>query len=89
MSKKKKHQKVSSLPVPSAEGISGRGKKAIGVGLGVLVLGYIVLSMTDTMGRNWASLLSPFLILGGYAIVGIGIFLPETSESDAPSSDPS
>lgn len=33
--------------------------------------------MTDPMGQNWASNLSPFLILGGYALIGLGIVLKD------------
>ena len=54
-------------------GISTRGWKVIGAGIGVVVLGFIVLSFTDPGGQNWASTLSPFLILGGYAAVAVGI----------------
>lgn len=89
--KKKRKQPISAGPPPQAspeESISGRGKKAIGIGLGILVLGFIVLSRTDPMGRNWASTLSPFLILGGYAVIGIGIFLPDEASVSEPSSPP-
>jgi hypothetical protein len=29
------------------------------------------------MGQNWASLVSPFLLVAGYAVIGIGIILPQ------------
>ena len=45
----------------------------IGAGIGVVFLGFIVLSLTDPSGQNWASTLSPFLILGGYGTVAAGI----------------
>ncbi|MBI4376546.1 MAG: hypothetical protein HY549_08860 [Elusimicrobia bacterium] len=32
-----------------------------------------LLSLTDSMGRNWASHVCPFLILGGYFLVGFGL----------------
>ncbi|MFH1283512.1 MAG: hypothetical protein ABII27_07595 [bacterium] len=58
-------------------GISKRGKRTIGIGIGVLILGFIILTQTDPAGQNWASHLSPFLIIGGYVIIGIGIVLPD------------
>ncbi|MBI5210762.1 MAG: hypothetical protein HY927_12400 [Elusimicrobia bacterium] len=86
MAKKPKRANVpqSSAEQPgSTEGITGPGKTAIGIGIGILVLGFFVLSFADPMGRNWAAHLSPFLILGGYALVGAGIFLPESNPSAA------
>lgn len=69
--------------VPSKlKGISLRGWKVIGLGVGIAALGYFVLTFTDPAGQNWASNLCPFLILGGYATVGVGILLPETSSAD-------
>jgi hypothetical protein len=86
---KKVEEKGGGLPLPT-ETISGRGKKTIAAGIGVLVLGFIVLSLTDAHGRNWASVLSPFLILGGYAVIAAGIFVPSESEAAvaAPAASP-
>ena len=63
--------------VRTFRGISNRGWKVIGSGIGIVVIGFIVLSYTDPAGQNWASNLSPFLILGGYATIAVGIILPE------------
>ena len=68
--------------------ISARGWKTIAGGAAVAALGFIVLSFTDPAGRNWASNLCPFLILGGYAIMGTGILLPGKNESDSQSAPP-
>lgn len=76
-SKKDRAQPLPASPPAAADGISSAGKKVIGAGAALLVLGFIVLSFTDPMGRNWASHLSPFLILGGYAVIAAGIFVPE------------
>jgi hypothetical protein len=93
MAKKNRGPKVSKEPQAQQqapiEPISSKGKKVIGMGVGILVLGFIVLCFTDPMGRNWASLLSPFLIVGGYVLVGIGIFLPENLPTSGQSQDPS
>ena len=83
---KKQRQEEVQIQVPSiaAEGggetFSSRGKKTIGVGIGLLVLGFILLRFTDPAGRNWASTLSPFIILGAYGVIAFGIFLPGSEE---------
>jgi hypothetical protein len=64
------------------ERLSARGKKTIGGGIAVLALGFYVLTLTDPSGRNWASTLSPLLILGAYAIIAFGIFLPDPAEAE-------
>lgn len=69
----------------SPEPISPFGKKVILGGVGVILLGFFVLSLADPMGRNWAARLAPFLILGGYALVGLGIFMPDSGQSQDPS----
>ena len=88
MGKKNKQHKPQAradrATLAPVEGISGRGKKVIAIGVATLVLGFIVLSRTDAMGRNWASHLSPFLILGAYVLIGAGIFLPEACQPSAP-----
>lgn len=78
----KKNRSLREQPVPAAvssEAISSRGKKVIAIGVGILAAGFILITYTDPMGRNWASVLAPFLIVGGYIAVGIGIFLPDSS----------
>ncbi|MFH1723217.1 MAG: hypothetical protein ABII00_01210 [Elusimicrobiota bacterium] len=67
----------------SEETITSRGKKTIAAGIALLVVGFFVLTLTDPEGRNWASQLSPLLILGAYAVIAVGIFLPE-SDAVAP-----
>ena len=64
------------------EGVSKRGWKVIGCGIGIVTVGFYVLSLTDPAGQNWASNLSPFLLLGGYATIAVGIVLPEKKEND-------
>lgn len=77
MAKNKKtfKEKVPAPPPPSAA-LSPVGKRLVMAGGTLVLLGFGVLSRADAMGRNWASSLSPFLILGGYAAIGIGLFLP-------------
>jgi len=83
--KKKKHFKPSSQG-PEALGerrplLSRRGKITIGVGVALVAIGFYILTFTDPAGQNWASHLCPFVILGGYAVIGIGIVLPDPGEN--------
>jgi len=57
--------------------LSRRGKKFIGLGILVVFSGFWVLTATDPAGRNWASHLSPLLLIAGYALIGIGIVLKD------------
>lgn len=82
---RKNKKKPAITPQASPEGgelpgdeISSRGKKVIGIGIASIVLGFFILSFTDPLGRNWASHVSPFLIIGGYVMVGWGIFIPDS-----------
>ena len=74
-SKKTFKEKVPAPPPPSAA-LNPLGKKLVLAGGSLVVLGFAVLSRADSLGRNWAASLSPFLILGGYAAIGVGLFLP-------------
>ena len=70
--------KKQQQPVPKKqEGISKIGKKVIGVGIGLLIIGFFILTKTDPEGQNWASIVSPFLIVGGYITIAVGIILPD------------
>lgn len=53
--------------------LSKRGWKVVYGGLGTVTLGFIVLCFTDPHGQNFASTLSPFLVIAGYALIAIGI----------------
>jgi len=67
MAKKFKPQEI--------KGISRRGKIIIACGIGLLVIGFYILIKTNPQGDNWASILSPILIIGGYITIAIGIIL--------------
>jgi hypothetical protein len=81
MGKKNKGNPSQSKPAPepSRPLVSKRGWKVILGGIGTLGIGYSVLSLADPLGQNWASKVSPFLILGGYAIIGLGIVTKDPS----------
>lgn len=88
MAKKKTHKEKVPAPPPPSENLSSRGKLLIKAGGASVLLGFVVLSRADSMGRNWASSLAPFLILGGYAAVGVGLYLPPDSRPASPASSP-
>ncbi len=73
----KSNQGEASLPQTPI--ISRRGWKLIGAGVFIVTVGFVVLSFTDPRGQNWASTLSPFLLVGGYSLIGIGIITPDPS----------
>ena len=69
--------------------ISSTGWKTIAAGVVLAAVGFAVLTRADSMGRNWAASLSPFLILGGYALMGWGIFRDDPPpQPGAPSAVP-
>lgn len=81
--KDNKKAKIQKAP-EKISGISKRGWKVIFAGIITLILGYFILSKTDPAGQNWASNLSPFLILGGYVLIGVGIIVPgRTAQNNA------
>lgn len=89
MGKKDKRTQKASPPAPAAPapGLSPRGKQLSGAGIALVVIGFVVLSRADALARNWAGVLAPFLILGGYACLGVGLFLPP-AEPPAPPAPP-
>lgn len=89
MSKKYKNsQKLdSSPPVPSVSWVfflSQRGKKFLGIGVALVILGFFVLRLTDPAGQNWASTLSPLLLVSGYVLIGLGIVFPDPPPPSLP-----
>ena len=71
------------------EPITALGWRVIAAGAASVVAGFFVLTKADPMGRNWASTMSPLLTLGGYALVGLGIFAsPAPEGGETPPSAP-
>lgn len=60
---------------------SRRGWRLLFTGIGVCASGYVILSFTDPGGKNWASRVSPFVILAGYALMGAGIVAKDPTET--------
>lgn len=69
-------KKDRPAPPPPAEALSPRGKLIAGAGGALVVAGFVLLSFADAQGRNLPALISPFLLIGGYAAIGAGLFLP-------------
>lgn len=73
MKHKHQHQKEMQMPQVPQSIISKRGKVIIAAGIGIVIVGFFVLTGTNPQGDNFASILSPFLLIGGYITIAIGI----------------
>lgn len=69
----KKDRPASPLP---SEPLSAAGQRLIWAGGALVIAGFVLLSFADALGRNLPALVSPFLLIGGYAAIGVGLFLP-------------
>lgn len=69
-------KKDRPAPPLSYEPLSSGGKRLIGTGGALVVAGFVLISFADPLGRNLPALVSPFLLIGGYAAIGVGLFLP-------------
>jgi hypothetical protein len=65
----------SSLPEPPP--LSKKGWKIFLGGIIFVITGFFVLSLTDSRGQNWASTASPFILVGGYALIAVGLIVKE------------
>lgn len=52
-------------------------KLLFAIGLISLFIGYFLLTLTNPRGDNWASYLSPILIVGGYGLIIASLLLKE------------
>jgi len=77
----RRSQKDPSLVFSQArkdpDAVSARGKKIIACGVFLVCVGFFVLTLTDPAGKNWASTVSPLLLVIGYAVIGVGIIIPD------------
>lgn len=76
MGKKKQKKPTVAVVQPSQHvdiGISKRGWKIIISGIIGLVIGFILLTFTNPEGNNWASIVSPIVIISSYVIIAVGI----------------
>jgi hypothetical protein len=70
-------KKESAIPAAVNPLFSKNGLKIFAGGIVVGIFGYVLLSFTDSAGQNLPSTLSPFLILGGYALIGISLIIKD------------
>lgn len=56
-------------------GLSEMGLKIIFSSIGLLIVGFILLKFTNPAGNNWASFISPLLIILAYIFIGVGIMV--------------
>lgn len=68
---KPKQGPVAANPEPVLTPTQWQG---IGAGLIILTLGFLALSRSNASGDNWAALIAPFLILGGYGAIGLALW---------------
>ncbi len=80
MKKNKRLSTPEKKPTEHAPLLTKKSLQWIGGGIGLLVIGYSVLSFADAKAQNLPGLLSPFLILGGYAAIGVGLFLNKKND---------
>jgi len=60
--------------VPAEESRFGRTNwLLLAVGLALLVVGFVILALADERAANFAGRLSPFLIVGAYATMFVGL----------------
>ncbi|MEK7287509.1 MAG: hypothetical protein AAB091_02970 [Elusimicrobiota bacterium] len=70
-------------PRSSAQGaaaplLSSGQIRGVMAGILLVIAGFIVLSRADPAARNWAGTICPFLILGGYAVIGVALWRGKT-----------
>jgi hypothetical protein len=70
----KKAVPCEPVPAPNSK-IRREGWRGIAAGIAIAAAGFWTLTYADPMGRNEAAAAAPFVILGGYAVMALGIFL--------------
>lgn len=71
--KKQKFERTESSH--QSAGLSKMGLKIIFSSIGLLIVGFILLKFTNPSGNNWASFVSPLIIILAYIFIGIGIMV--------------
>ncbi len=73
MAKKTKKASAPAAPPPSAR-TTPQGRVLAAAGGVLVLLGFLALSRADAMGRGLYARVCPFLILGGYVLIGLGLW---------------
>lgn len=69
----RENKPVPGPGVSDRSALSAAGRRVIPAGICLLAAGFFILSKADPAGKNWAALVSPFMILGAYAVIALGI----------------
>jgi dipeptide/tripeptide permease len=85
---KKESASPKNIAVKEMHPLSQRGKKVIAIGAIVVGVGFLLLTKVDPAGQNWAGTVSPAIILLGYALIGVGIVLPDPISATESTSSP-
>lgn len=73
---KHKIQRIKKIETSNQQvGLSKMGLKVIFSSMGLLIVGFILLRFTNPSGNNWASFISPLVIILAYIFIGIGIMI--------------
>ncbi len=73
---KSSQKKLSQREPLQDSAISKTGWKIIFFSLTTLIIGFVLLKFTNPEGNNWASIVSPVVILLSYIGIAIGIIYP-------------
>jgi len=49
----------------------------IGSGIGILIIGFFVLSRANRMADNWAGFAAPVLLVTGWIVISVGLWKGE------------
>jgi len=69
------NQQQQQQNVQPAAGKRKTGLYIIGGAIAALILGYFVLTKVNADASNWAGVVAPIMIIGGYITVAVGILV--------------
>jgi hypothetical protein len=72
----------SNQPVKNNPGRLFAKKVIFTVGLVSIAVGFMMIRFVDPYGQNWAGIISPFLIIGGYVSIVIALLLKSENTVD-------
>ncbi|MEK6544694.1 MAG: hypothetical protein AABZ44_09705 [Elusimicrobiota bacterium] len=75
MKKDKNKNKAPLSLQPSRPLLSALQWQGLVAGALIVIAGFVVLSNADAAAANWAGKLAPFLIIGGYGVVALSLWL--------------
>ncbi|MBI5417151.1 hypothetical protein HZA55_04285 [Candidatus Poribacteria bacterium] len=74
----KENINITSTDTENSTASEKQSKKNViffSIGFIMLIAGYFALTMTDSRGQNWASILTPILLIGAYIVIGISMII--------------